>query len=207
MSDPNVGTVIVNHIDELEAAFRYAHTTMQPMLEKAAASVIDDKRHELGWAGAAPADFDKAQWLAPEDWRMGGTSEEDEFYLSFSLQTTPCIDGHEPETWLGAIAGFAGAAIRLSATTDALGKREWKAFLKTQKPLLDDLVSRGFLYDPRVGDVALTVPINRQRLAVGFEEDTLDAALEPLARAIDRVDAARPTLDQLVGAIKRWVEK
>ncbi len=207
MSDANVGAVIVNHIDELEAALRYAHTTMQPMLEKAAASVIEDKRDELGWAGAAPADFDEAQWLAPEDWRMGGASEEDDFYLSFSLQTAPCIDGNEPETWLGTIAGFAGAGIRLSATTDALRQRGWKAFLKSQGPLLDELVSRGFLYDPKAGDVALTITINRENLAAGFEDDTLETALEPLAHAIDRVSSARPALDQLVEAIKRYAAK
>lgn len=202
MSDPNVGAVIVKHIDELEAALRYATTTMQPMLEKAAATVIEDKRHELGWAGAAPADFDEAQWLAPEDWRMDGVSGEDDFYLSFSLQPASCIDGNEPQTWLGTIAGFAGAGIRFSASTDTLGQRAWKVFLKSQGPLLDDLVSRGFLYDPKAGDVALTIPIDRERLADGFEDDTLEIALEPIAHTIDRIVAARPTLDRLVEALK-----
>ncbi|RSU72135.1 hypothetical protein BRX37_20225 [Sphingomonas sp. S-NIH.Pt3_0716] len=202
MSDPNVGAVIVKHIDELEAALRYAKTMMQPMLEKAAATVINDKRHELGWAGAVPADFDEAQWLAPEDWRMGGEAGEEDFYLSFSLQPASCIDGNEPETWLGTIAGFAGAGIRFSASTDALGQRAWKAFLKSQGPLLEDLASKGFLYDPKAGDLALTIPINRERLAAGFEDDALEAALEPMANTIDRIDAAKPMLDRLVEALK-----
>jgi hypothetical protein len=77
MSEPAVGAVIVSHIDELEAALRYAHSTMEPMLEKAVAALIDDKRRVLGWAGEAPADFDKTQWFAPEEWRMPQSDEND----------------------------------------------------------------------------------------------------------------------------------
>ena len=207
MSEPAIGAVIVNHIDELEAALRYANSTVQPMLEKAVANVMDEKRHELGWAGESPADFDDAQWLAPEEWRMGGSAGENDFYLSFGLDTTPCIDGNEPETWIGIIAGFAGAGIRLSASTDALGQRPWKALMKSEAALLNDLVGMGFVCDPKSGDIALAISINRDSLAAAFDDDLLEAALEPVSHAIDRIDAARPVLDRLVQAIKRSAAK
>ncbi|MDR6710222.1 hypothetical protein J2X73_004627 [Novosphingobium sp. 1748] len=207
MSEPNVGAVIVKHIDELEAALRYANTTMQPLLAKAAARVLDEKRHELGWAGEAPADFDEAMWLAPEDWRMGGSSEENDFYLSFSLQPAPCFDDEEPETWLGTIAGFAGAGIRLEASTDALGPRAWKALLRSEQSLIDELVARGFRFEPKAGDIALTIVMNRESLAAGFEDEMLDAAFEPMAHAIDGINSARPVLDLLVEAIKRAADR
>ena len=118
------------------------------------------------------------------------------------LDTVACLDGHEPETWVGTIAGFAGAGIRLSASTDALGQRDWKALLRSQGPLIDELVDRGFLCDPKTGDVALTIPVDKEALVAGFEEEDLEAALEPLGQAIDRIHKARSELDRLVEAIK-----
>lgn len=203
MTDPAVGTVIVHHIDELEAALRYAHNTMQPMLAKAVAAVLADKRLALGWAGEVPADFDETLWLAPEQWRMQGDAEANDFYLSCSLGTTPCIDGHEPETWIGTVAGFAGATIRLVFGTDAMGQRDWKALLRSEGALVDALVNKGFLCDPKSGDLALTVPINRESLAAAFEEEELETALAPLSQAVDRIYAAQSTFDSLVETIKR----
>ncbi|WP_454887757.1 hypothetical protein [Sphingomonas oryzagri] len=202
MSDPVIGAVIVRHIDELEAALRYAHNSMRPMLARAVAAVMEDKRLALTWAGEVVPDFDETLWLAPEEWRIVGDPEDNEFYLSFSLETTPSIDGSEPETWVGIIAGFAGAGIKFAFGTDALRQREWKALLKAQGSLLVELVDRGFRCDPKTGDLELTIPIGRDALAMGFEEDTLEAALSPLGQAIDRIDAARPILDRLVAAIK-----
>ncbi|SDA35735.1 hypothetical protein [Sphingomonas sp. NFR15] len=202
MPDPLVGNVIVRHIDELEAALRFAHNTMQPMLAKAIAAVIEDKRRDLAWAGEEPANLDETIWLAPEEWRIPGKPDDDDFYLSFSLDTTPCIDGHEPETWVGTLCGFAGATVRFSASTDGVGQREWKALLRSQGALLDELVDRGFLCDPRTGDIALTIPIDRALLALGFEEETLEAALAPLAAGIDRIVASRSVFDRLVQVIK-----
>ena len=202
MSDPVIGAVIVRHINELEAALRYAHNSMRPMLARAVAAVMEDKRLALTWAGEVVPDFDETLWLAPEEWRIVGDPEDNEFYLSFSLETTPSIDGSEPETWVGIIAGFAGAGIKFAFGTDALRQREWKALLKAQGSLLVELVDRGFRCDPKTGDLELTIPIGRDALAMGFEEDTLEAALSPLGQAIDRIDAARPILDRLVAAIK-----
>lgn len=202
MADPAVGTVIVRHIDELEAALRYAHNTMQPMLAKAAAAALEEKRLALGWAGEVPADFDETLWLAPEEWRMPGNAEANDFYLSFSLGTMPCIDGHEPETWIGTIAGFAGATIRLVFGTDALGQRDWKALLRSEGALLDALVNKGFLCDPKSGELALTVPVNRERLAAGFDDEDLETALAPLSQAVDRIHSAQSIFDTLVETIK-----
>ena len=70
MSDPVIGAVIVRHIDELEAALRYAHNSMRPMLARAVAAVMEDKRLALTWAGKVVPDFDEALWLAREEWRI-----------------------------------------------------------------------------------------------------------------------------------------
>ena len=67
---------------------------------------------------------------------------------------------------------------------------------------MDELVDRGFLCDPRTGDIALTIPVSKEALVAGFEEEDLEAALEPLGQAIDRIHKARSELDRLVEAIK-----
>lgn len=203
MSDPVIGAVIVRHIDELEAALRYANNSMRPMLAKAVAAVMEDKRRALGWAGEVVADFEKTIWLAPEEWRMAGDPADDDFYLAFSLETKPSLDGSEPETWVGIMAGFAGAGIKFAFGTNALGQREWRAMLKAQGSLVDELVDRGFRCDPKTGHLELTIPIGRDELAIGFEEDELEAAFAPLGVSIDRIHAAQPILDRLVEEIRK----
>ncbi len=203
MTDPSIGTVIVRHIDELEAALRYANGTMQPMLAKAVAAVLEERRIALGWAGETVADLSETIWLAPREWKIAGDPEDDDFDLSFSLGTMPCIDGHEPETWVGTIAGFAGAGVRFVFGTDAIGQRDWKALLRSEGALLDELINRGFLCDPKTGDLALTIPINREALASGFEEEDLETALMPLRTSVDRIHEARPIFDRLVEVIRK----
>lgn len=202
MPDPAAGTVIVRYIDELETALLYAQKKMQPMLANAAAAVLEKKRLVLGWAGEVPGNFDEAMWLAPEEWRMPGDADENDFYLFFALERTPCIDGHEPKTWVATMAGFAGATVRLMFKSDKLDQRGWKSLLRTEATLLDALVNEGFLCDPKSGHLALTVSINRESLADGFEDEELEGALAPLAEAVDRLHAAQPVLNGLVDAIK-----
>jgi hypothetical protein len=202
MSDPEIGAVIVRYIDELEAALRYAHSSMQPALAKAVAGVMQRKQLALNWAGEVLPDFNETLWLAPEEWRMPGGAADNEFYLSFSLDTSPSIDGSDPETWVGIFAGVAGAGMKFTFGTDALGQREWKALLKAQAPLAVELVDKGFRCEPKTGELALAIPIGRQELAMGFEEKALEDALSPLIQAVDRIDAARPVFDRLVESIK-----
>ena len=100
MTDPSIGTVIVRHIDELEAALRYASGTMQPMLAKAVAAMLEERRIALGWAGEAVADLTETLWMAPREWKIAGDPEDDDFDLSFSLGTMPCISAWDDPRWL-----------------------------------------------------------------------------------------------------------
>jgi hypothetical protein len=202
MTDPAIGSVIVRHIDELEAALRHAHNSMQPMLAKEVAKAIEEKREAYGWAGNIPEDLDKDMWLAPDEWRTAGDTD-DNFDLFLELYANPCIDGDEPETWVGTFCGFAGAGIRLSFDTNALGQRAWKALLRSQAAVIDDLIARGFWCDPKKGELAVLVSIEREALAEAFEEEDFTAALQPIGDALDRIQAARPVLDRVVGAVRK----
>jgi len=201
MTDPAVGAVIVQHIDELEAALRYARRSLTPMLEKATASIMVERRKSYGWVGEALTDFDGELWMAPEGWRMAGDADDDfDLYLSFA--TTDCIDGEEPDTWIGHFCGFAGATVRFEFATDAIGQRDWKAILRAETKLTEKLVDRGFLCDPKTGELALRIPVEREALAAGFEENDLETALAPVAKTLDRIKAARDLLDELVRVIR-----
>ena len=123
MADPLIGAVIVRHIDELEAALRHANNSMLPELSKHAAEVINSKRKTLGWAGEVPHDLTQDIWLAPNDWRMDGDTD-DSFDLYLELDFTDCIDGQEPETWIGIFCGFAGAQLRFVFSSNLVGQRD-----------------------------------------------------------------------------------
>lgn len=202
MIDPAIGGVITRHIDELEAAIRYAHNVMQPTLGKALAHVIDKRKASFGWAGAIDEDLDEQSWLAPEDWRTAD-DREDHFDLYIDFDYTDCIDGGEPETWLGVFCGFAGAGLRFTFGTNALGARGWKALLRSEAEIVEALVAQGFRCDPKDGDLAVLVSLDRAALATAFEEQDFEAALQPIAAALDRIEHARRALDRLVAAIRK----
>lgn len=202
MAETSVGATIVRHIDELEAAVRYARTTMQPLLGKAVAAILERRKKSLGWMGDVEHDLDAEAWLAPPEWRTAADLDN-RYDLYIAFDESPCMDRQETTTWVGTFCGFAGAGIRLALHSDALGPRDWKALLRAEKDIADQLFANGFLCDPKTGDLALLITMDRGLLAEAFVDEEFDEALAPIEVALDRVHSVRPLLDRLVTAIRK----
>lgn len=201
MSETSVGKLIVRHIEELEAALRFVRGSMSQSLGNAVADLIDDRRRALDWDGEVNRDLNEGIWFAPSEWRTANDDEENyDLYVEF--EEIDCLDGEEAETWIGAFCGFAGAGIRLRLKTNALGQREWKTLLRTETRVIDQLVEGGFLCDPKKGELAALISIEKDKLAEAFADEEFDEALQPIAWAIDRIAKHQATFDQLVSAIR-----
>lgn len=202
MTGTSVGATIVRHIDELEAAVRYARMNMQPLLGKAVAAILENRKRLFGWNGKIEHDLEGETWLAAAEWRTA-SDPDDHYDLYIEFDESLCMDRLETTTWIGTFCGFAGAGIRLALHSDALGLRDWKALLRSEKDVADQLFANGFLCDPKTGELALLITIDRSLLAEAFADEGFDEALKPIEVALDRIHSVRPLLDCLVAAIRK----
>lgn len=202
MSDTSVSAAIVRHIEEIEVALRHLETVMGPRLEREAGIIIEAKRKSFGWAGEVDHTLDPDSWLAAKQWRTAGDTD-DSFDLYINFEGSNCVDDSAPETWVAQFVGFGGSGMRFSFHTNALGKTEWKALLRSEA-VIENLVMGGFVCDPRKGLLTLPVRIGKDALVSAFEEQDFDEALGPIGAALDRIKAARSMLDRLVAAIRAF---
>lgn len=202
MSEGDVGSVIVQHIDELESALRHAQGSMDKRLGRTVAELLDDRRRALGWDGEIDSELDSSIWFAPSEWRTANDTDEN-FDLFVSLDRKYCIDGESPATWVGTFCGFAGSQLQLELSTNSLGRAAWKKLLRDEVKLIEQLLSLGFECNPKDGLLAALVTFDRSELAKAFSEDDFEEALAPIVKAFDRIQSARKVLDKLVSAIRK----
>jgi hypothetical protein len=202
MSEADVGSVIVHHIDEVESAIRHAQNVMDSRLGRAVAVALDDRRRAFGWDGKISTELDSPIWLAPPDWRIAN-EEDDNFDLFVSLERKYCIDGEPPATWVGTFCGFAGSQLQFEIMTDSFGRAAWKKLLRDEGETIEQLHSIGFQCNPKDGLLAALATIDRNELQNAFSEDDFDEALAPIVRALERIQSARTILDKLVSVIRR----
>lgn len=201
MTDISVGATIVHHIDELEAALRYARNAMEPLLGHEVARIFAEKKKVFGWDGTVEPDLDGDLWLAPAEWQIAGDTD-DNYNLFLSFDAADCMDQQKPLTWIATFAGFAGAGIRIGFHNNALAWGAWKGLLRSEAELVRALVAEGFLCDPKTGVLALIVPIDRAALADAFADGAFGEALTPIGATLDRIHSLRPLLDRLVEMIR-----
>ncbi len=202
MSEGDVGSVIVHHIDELESAIRHAQNAMDAHLGRAVAELLDDRRRAFGWEGKIGTELDSPIWLAPPEWRIAN-DEDDNFDLFVNLDRSYCLDGEPPSTWVGTFCGFAGSQLQLEITSDSLGRGAWKKLLRDEAKTMEQLRDMGFRCDPKDGLLAALVTIDRNELAKAFSEDDFEEALAPIVKTLERIQSARKILDKLVSAIRK----
>lgn len=202
MSQQSVDAVVVEHIDELETALRHCVQTIDPRLGKEMAQALEAARIDGGWTGEIEDDLDELSWMAAEEWRTADDTE-DSFDLYFHFDSLPSMDGREPTTWVGSVAGYANAQIIFRFNTDALDRTEWKSLLRNEAELIESLVAHGFRCVAGDRLLGMRIQIDRSALARAFEDDDFSEALLPVASAVSRIKAAKKELDLLVAAIRR----
>ena len=202
MSVAEAGAVIIRNIDELEAAVRHVRANMEPSLGRALAAILDRKRKAMGWDGEIEGDLEGPAWFAPKEWKAPGDDQNNhDLFVEFNRKD--CDDGDSTDTWVGAFCEFAGSCVQFALDTNTQGVRSWRAILRNETEIVDELRALGFRCDPRTGELTLRLVIERDLLAQAFTANEFDLALEPAALALDRIQMAREPLDRLVAAIRK----
>lgn len=190
--------LVVRNIGDIAAAMKHAIEKLGPRLWD-----------ELGKALLAATDF--SSWYASSD------VEEQEIWTAHRSWLIPDADPANADFWLGLdertafgndgedswIASFTGsgpnrATAALWIDQTILGKVAWKRLVKSNLDLVDELRTAGFgLDEDDDRRLFLPITIDREKLALAFENGDFDTAMIPIVEARRRIVEALPVLDKL----------
>lgn len=194
-TDGELGAMIVRNIDVLQAAVEYANIRMYDLLGKQVIDIFDSQIRLIDGDGDEPEELEDIISIASPHWRRPSDSRR-EHYIWVTLETT---DDSE-KLWLSEFAGVSGAGILLRVST-VLGKRDLKTLLERHPKITQGFQELGMNVDPGMG-FELPIEFDRERLALGFAEEDLRDALEPLAIGLRRIMEATTLTDALLEAVK-----
>lgn len=199
-SDAELDALIVRNIADLGAALKHAVEKIGPLLWKEAGRATTGAVSDDGWFAFAAPDPDAEEvWFARKEWLLPDRSDPDaDFWLGLDERTDGDADGES--SWLAAFvnAGPEGSTMAFWVDQRIVGKAAWKRIVKSNGELVEALRGSGFslhLDDDR--RLCLPIVLDREMLALAFENDDFDAVMAPVAAAVRNAATASPHLDRL----------
>lgn len=192
--DEQTNALVLEHLADIEGAVRYIEDHLEPRLWRAVAETMERWSARTGWAGRFDPDGDD-YWIAADGWMPEGERQ-----AWFVFKAAEHVDAVSLSAFVGASAS--GNQMVLRFWQDLLKPGAFKKILSGEDRLLSDLRYLGFEFDARGGLLELPVRLDATALAAAFTDGDFTEALAPLATALDRAEAARPSLDLLVARLR-----
>lgn len=196
-----LNSIVIENLVDLEAATRQIEDVITPMVQdellQLAADFLDG---HPDWTGEADEVADV--WFAPNAWRDAAGGEH-EYLLYFKLRATAARDASRDAFWLSGLVAGGARKLGLFIVSDRLGDVPLGKLFAADTVLVQKLQGNGFVYD--VADrraLYLALTLDREQLVSDLRADDLDAALEPIRRALTAVVASVTLLEPLVGTIR-----
>lgn len=195
-ADLSVAAAIIRNIDLLQAAMDYLDNTMETTLGREVAKVIEAKQRDFDWEGEAEDDPGDVSWLAPREWRVAG-DDEGNFDLFAKFDERMETD----RSWVATVSGVGETGVVFAMESNTLSNHSLNRILGGDTTLTETLREFGFTWEPR-GRLSMPITISREALAQAFQDEDFTIALAPVSEALDRIQAARKSLDLLVDRIR-----
>ena len=145
-----------------------------------------------GWSGL----------IVPPDWTMTrGVGNGDAW-----LELAEFCDAEEEYSWIAAAVGIGSTKMGLELQFRN-GLMPFGEALIANDKAVDALLKLGFVRDDAKERLFIPVKVNADLLAKGFEENDLDKALAPVAKAIKLAIAAKPDLDKIVEQVREAAKR
>lgn len=199
MTEPHLEGLLVRHVGDIEAALEHLRSAMDPRLWREASRIVGETLPASWRKDLNPDDtdirFSNSSWGSTE----AGAKPQAWFDMD---EETP--HGEGDELWLTDFlcAGPNGAGVAFFFKQKLLGSSAWKRFMRENPGFLSELQPFGFMYDASDGALYIPIRLDRETLALAFEEDDFAAAFQPLAAVLSALIEASETFDRLVAAAR-----
>lgn len=192
--------VVARNIELLEGAYRLAVDKMDVMLYEATRNILEEKQKLLLWEYDFGSELNDLPWLAPTEWRAEGEEVGGDYNLFCRIDANGGA-----ETWLAYFAGGPTRSVYLAISTDTVsGVRKLGKLAATVAAEVSELTGLGFSFD--ASDFVLKLPLkfDCEEIAKGFADGDLSTAVAPIGVALDKINNARPILDKVEQAVRRF---
>jgi hypothetical protein len=195
-----LNALIVRNIADIEAAYAKANDEIKTELEEATDAIFQKvAKMRDGWKTANSNTLESC-WLAPIEWKSNDDEETDSYDLYLGLYPVFGTD----DTWLSRFANERSDKCAIFIWSHLLSDNKLRKLSRSTEfeHLAEQLLPFGFTYDKKGGWTALMISIDQEKLALGFENEDISSALEPIERALENIIKARPILDKIVALIR-----
>ena len=196
--DPAIAARIIRNIENVERDWHLASGLLSERLMCDLRVMIGQLTPEnwkmflSGWSGL----------IVPPDWKMTrGVGNGDAW-----LELAEFCDAEEEYSWIAAAVGIGSTKIGLELQFRT-GLAPFGEALIGNDKAVDALLKLGFARDEAKERLFIPVKVNADLLAKGFEENDLDKALAPVAKAIELAIAAKPDLDKIVEQVREAAKR
>lgn len=191
--DPKQAGKIIRSLKQLEDDY---HLAAGPLSERMMAAAVQAIKK------ATPEPFKVVESeitasIVLPDWRATRGPGQD---LSLTLVEIGADDARE-FCWLTAVTAVGPTRLGLEFACRPGLREAMQAITKEEKKLAE-IWKAGFLLDETDARLFLPIVIAPEKLAQAFEQNSLDAVMAPVTKAVELAIAAKPQLDALAAQIR-----
>jgi hypothetical protein len=191
--DPAIAARVIRNIENVERDWHLASGLLSERM-------MCDVRVMIGQLTPENWKMCLSGWSAlivPPDWKMTrGVGNGDAW-----LELAEFCDAEEEYSWIAAAVGVGSTQIGLELQFRN-GLAPFGEALIAKDNAVDALLKLGFVHDDAKERLFIPVKIHADLLAKGFQENDLDKALAPVAKAVELAIAAKPDLDKIVEQVR-----
>lgn len=197
--DPVIAARIIRNIETVERDWHLASGLLSERLMRDVRELFGKLTPEnwkmflSGWSAL----------IVPPDWKMTrGVGNGDAW-----LELAEFCDAEEEEySWIAAAVGIGSTKMGLELQFRN-GLIPFGEALIANDKAVDALLKLGFVRDAAKERLFIPVKVNADLLAKGFQENDLDKALAPIAKAIELALSVKESLDALVEQVREAAKR
>jgi hypothetical protein len=195
--------LIVSNLGDLDAAAHRLQFEIQTHVASAMEQLATEWLAKNEWKGVCDWSGEGI-WVAPADWESGEDGWLAKFYLDYGEGDTGGIKPEEDIFWLTRLCHKSRGQCGFRWYNDdglAMTRPQWKAFLKTNSKVTEDISKKGFAAE-NTGYFFKTFEVDSEKLAASIKTGDIQDALTPMQKVLDLLAESKSAFDDLLKLAK-----
>lgn len=197
MAHPDLDRLIIRNLADLDAAWQYLDTEIEPAVWDVINQHLKVFREKTGWEGKD--EWPDKAWFAPSDWRKQGEYTGDDFRCQFTPGEGIATTGTDG-SYLTQLLGIGHQRLGLWWIQKNVVKGRRRILISQQPTIVSNLRKHGFVYEDSEAGFFLPVLVDQSALADALADESPEMAFEPFVDALQVCLAAKPDFDALLAA-------